>query len=110
MWQRRYGGDPGIVGTAEIGMRMVFGAPRASILSLVVGEGLRLSAAGMVAGVIGAFAVTRVMASMLVGVHPSDPVTFAAIIALFALIAATASWLPARRASRLDPMQAIRDE
>ena len=64
----------------------------------------------MVAGLIGAFAVTRVMASMLVGVNPTDPVTFAAIIALFALIAATASWVPARRASRLDPIEAIRDE
>jgi predicted permease len=94
--------------TAEIGMRMVFGAPRASILNLVVGEGLRLSAAGVAAGLIGAFAVTRVMASMLVGVEPTDPITFAGMIALFLAIAAIASWLPARRASRLDPMQAIR--
>jgi putative ABC transport system permease protein len=96
--------------TAEIGMRMVFGAPRASILNLVVGEGLRLSAAGMVAGLAGALAVTRVMASMLVGVNPTDPITFAVIVLLFAVIALTASWLPARRASRLDPMDAIREE
>src|SRR6185369_2937113 len=61
--------------TAEIGMRMVFGAPRSSILSLVVGEGLRLSAAGIAIGLAGAFAITRVMASMLVGVNPTDPVT-----------------------------------
>ena len=96
--------------SAEIGMRMVFGAPRASILNLVVGEGLRLSAAGVVVGLIGAFALTRVMESMLVGVNPTDPITFAAIVVLFVVIAATASWLPARRASRLDPMQAIREE
>jgi len=96
--------------TAEIGMRMVFGAPRASILNLVVGEGLRLTAAGVVVGLIGAFAVTRVLANMLVGVHPADPTTFAGIVVLFVVIAATASWLPARRASRLDPMQAIREE
>ncbi len=96
--------------TSEIGMRMVFGAPRASILGLVVGEGLRLGAAGVVAGLIGAVAITRVMASMLVGVNPTDPITFAAIVVLFALIAVTASWLPARRASRLDPMHAIREE
>jgi putative ABC transport system permease protein len=96
--------------TAEIGMRMVFGAPRASILNLVVGEGLRLSAAGMVAGCAGALAVTRVMASMLVGVNPTDPITYAAIVLLFAAIAVTASWLPARRASRLDPMHAIREQ
>jgi putative ABC transport system permease protein len=96
--------------TAEIGMRMVFGAPRASILNLVVGEGLRLSAAGMIVGLAGALAVTRVMGSMLVGVNPADPITFAAIVALFAAIAVAASWVPARRASRLDPMSAIREE
>jgi putative ABC transport system permease protein len=96
--------------TAEIGMRMVFGAPRASIVNLVVGEGLRLSAAGIVIGLAGAFAITRVMASMLVGVNPTDPITFAAIVALFAIVAVTASYLPARRASRLDPMNAIREE
>ena len=96
--------------TAEIGMRMVFGAPRTSILNLVVGEGLRLSAAGIAIGLAGAFAITRVMASMLVGVNPTDPVTFAAIVALFALIATVASWIPARRASRLDPMAAIRED
>jgi putative ABC transport system permease protein len=96
--------------TAEIGMRMVFGAPRSSILNLIVGEGLKLSAAGIVIGLAGAFATTRVMASMLVGIAPTDPLTFAAIVALFGIIAVTASWLPARRASRLDPMAAIREE
>jgi predicted permease len=94
--------------TAEIGMRMVFGAPRASILQLVVGEGLRLSAAGILVGVAGALAVTRVMASMLVGVEPTDPTTFAAIAVLFVVVAGAASWVPAQRASRLDPMEAIR--
>ena len=96
--------------TAEIGMRMVFGAPRSSILALVVGEGLRLGAAGTAVGLFGAFAVTRVMASLLVGVNPTDPLTFAGMVALFGVIAAVASWLPARRASRLDPMHAIREE
>ncbi len=96
--------------TAEIGMRMVFGAPRGSIVTLVVGEGLRLSAAGIVLGLAAAVAVTRLMASLLVGVSPTDPVTFAAIIALFALIAMAASYAPARRAAKLDPMQAIRQE
>jgi putative ABC transport system permease protein len=96
--------------TAEIGMRMVFGAPRASILNLVVGEGLKLSAAGIAIGLAGAFTITRVMASMLVGVKPTDPVTFAAIVVVFGIVAVTASYLPARRASRLDPMNAIRRE
>ena len=96
--------------TAEIGMRMVFGAPRLSILTLVVGEGLKLSAAGIVVGVAGALAITRVMASILVGVTPTDPITFGAIVVLFAMIALAASWIPALRASGLDPLNAIREE
>jgi putative ABC transport system permease protein len=64
----------------------------------------------MAAGLAGAVAVTRVMSSMLVGVEPTDPATFGIIVLLFTLIATTASWLPARRASRLDPMSAIREE
>jgi putative ABC transport system permease protein len=96
--------------TAEIGMRLVFGASRSSILSLVVSEGLRLSAVGMIAGLAGALAITRVMASMLVGVNAADPLTCAAIVLLFGLVAIAASWLPARRAAGLDPMHAIREE
>jgi putative ABC transport system permease protein len=96
--------------TAEIGLRMVFGAEAGSILGLVVGEGLKLSVGGMVLGLAGALAVTRVMASMLVGIQPTDPVTFGAIIVVFAVIALAASWVPAFRASRLDPMVALREE
>jgi len=96
--------------TAEIGMRMVFGAPRRSILTLIVGEGLRLSLGGIVIGAVAAAAVTRVMTSMLVGVSATDPLTFAAIVMLFVTIAVVASWVPARRAARLDPMVALREE
>jgi ABC-type antimicrobial peptide transport system permease subunit len=96
--------------TAEIGMRMVFGAPRGSILNLIVGEGLRLSAAGIGVGLMAAAAVTRVLSSMLVGVGPTDPTTFVSIVLLFGVITVTASWLPARHASRLDPMDALREE
>ncbi|HMF94875.1 MAG TPA: ABC transporter permease [Vicinamibacterales bacterium] len=96
--------------TSEIGMRMVFGAPRRSILNLVVGEGLRLSVAGMIVGVVGALAITRLMTSMLVGVDASDPATFVAIAVLFSVIAMVASLVPAQRAARLDPMAAIREE
>jgi ABC-type antimicrobial peptide transport system permease subunit len=89
---------------------MVFGAEPGSILGLVVGEGLKLSAGGMAVGLAGALAITRVMASMLVGIQPTDPVTFAGIIVLFAGIALAASWVPAFRASRLDPMVALRED
>lgn len=91
-------------------MRMVFGASRASVLTLIVGEGLKLSAAGVVVGALAAAAVTRVMTSMLVGVSPTDPLTFAAIVMLVVTIALVASCVPARRAARLDPMVALREE
>jgi putative ABC transport system permease protein len=96
--------------TAEIGMRMVFGAPRTTIVQMIVGEGLRLSVIGMIVGFAGALALTRVIGSMLVGVTATDPPTFVAIGVLFMAIAAIASSLPARRAARLDPMTAIREE
>ena len=96
--------------TAEIGVRMVFGAPKSTIFQLVIGQGLKLTAVGVVLGLVGAFLVTRVMESMLVGVTPTDPVTFASIAVLFTLIAAAACWLPARRAAGLDPAAALREE
>ena len=96
--------------TAEIGMRMVFGAPRGSILQLIVSEGLKLSAIGVVIGLAAAAPVTRLLASMLIGVSPTDPVTFSAIVVVFVVIAAAASWVPARRASRLDPIAALRHD
>ncbi len=96
--------------TAEIGVRMALGAAPRGIFGLIVGYGLRLSAAGLAAGAAAALAVTRVMTSMLVGVRPADPATFVAMAAAFAAIAAAASWLPARRAARLDPTRALREE
>jgi predicted permease len=96
--------------TAEIGVRMAFGASSANILNLVAGHGLKLSALGIGLGLLAAFAVTRMMSTMLVGVSPTDPLTFAAIAAFFLSITALACWIPARRASRLDPVVALRDE
>jgi len=96
--------------TAEIGVRMALGAAPAGIFKLIVSHGMRLSVAGILAGLAGALAVTRVMSSMLIGVKPSDPVTYAVMAALFLLIAALSSYLPARRAAALDPSVALRGE
>ena len=96
--------------TSEIGVRMALGAQKGSIFQLVIGQGLRLSGAGILLGAARALALTRVMSSMLVGVKPSDPLTFGAIGLLFAGIAAAACRLPARRAAGLDPTVALREE
>lgn len=96
--------------TAEIGVRMAFGASSTSVFQLVASQGFRLAAVGIVAGLLAAFALTRVMASMLVGVSPTDPVTFAAIAVFFLAVTALACWVPARRAARLDPVVALREE
>jgi predicted permease len=96
--------------TSEIGIRIALGAGRMSILQLIAGQGLRLSAAGIAAGLITAFILTRVMTSMLVGVKATDPTTFASMILVFFAIAAIASWLPARRAAGLDPNTALREQ
>ena len=96
--------------TREIGIRVALGAEKASILRLVVGRGLGLVGAGVVLGLIAAFALTRTLASLLYGVGPRDPATFAAIPLLLAVIALAASWLPARRAAALDPMRTLRVE
>jgi putative ABC transport system permease protein len=96
--------------TAEIGVRMALGAAPSRIFSLVVGQGLWLSATGIGIGVIAAAVVTRVMASMLVGVKATDPTTFVAIVLFFFMIAAVACWIPAWRASSLDPTVALREE
>ena len=96
--------------TAEIGVRMALGAAPMGIFKLAIGQGLLLTAAGIGLGLAAAFGLTRVMASMLVGVTTTDPATFAAMIALFFLIAVMASWAPARRAAGLDPVAALREE
>ena len=96
--------------TTEIGVRMAFGASRRSIVSLIIGQGLRLSAGGIVLGIIAAVALTRVMASLLVGVSATDPATFAVMAIVFTLIAAFAAWIPAQRAAGLNPNVALRDE
>jgi putative ABC transport system permease protein len=96
--------------TAEIGVRMALGSSKWEIFSLVIGQGMRLSVAGIGTGLVAAFALTRVMRTMLVGVAPTDPLTFGSVALLFGAIAALACWIPARRAAGLDPITALRDE
>ena len=95
--------------TAEIGVRMALGASPNRILRLVVGQGLRLSAAGIALGLAAALVFTRGLTTMLVGVKPGDPATFAVMGVVFVAIAAVASWLPARRAAGLAPTTALRE-
>jgi putative ABC transport system permease protein len=96
--------------TAEIGVRMALGAAPSRIFRLMVGKGLFLSVIGIGIGLLASFLVTRVLASMLVEVKPTDPVTFGSVAVLFLVIAFLASWLPALRAAGLDPTTALRNE
>jgi putative ABC transport system permease protein len=96
--------------TKEIGLRMALGAAPSSVFRFVAGQGLVLSAAGLGIGLAAALGLTRSIASMLVGVKPGDPATFASMAALFLAIAFVASWLPARRAANLDPSAALRED
>jgi predicted permease len=95
--------------TAEIGVRMALGAQPGRIFELIVGQGLRLTGVGIAVGLLAAFLLTRLMATMLVGVRPTDPLTFATMAVLFFALAALASWLPAWRAASLDPNAALRE-
>jgi predicted permease len=96
--------------TAEIGVRMALGAAPAGIFQLIVGFGLRLSGVGILVGLAAAGVLTRAMSSMLIGVKPTDPLTYAVMAVAFFGIAAISSWVPARRAAALDPTVALRGE
>jgi putative ABC transport system permease protein len=93
----------------EIGVRMALGADRRAVANLVVGQGLTVAAVGVVLGLAGAFAVTRLLAALLFAVSPTDPATFALVPVLLLGVAALASYLPARRAAAVEPSEALRD-
>jgi putative ABC transport system permease protein len=96
--------------TREIGIRMALGAETRAVLKLVVGHGMALTAAGVALGLVGAVAVTRVLKSWLFGVSATDPLTFAVIASLLMSVAMAACFVPARRATKVDPMIALRHE
>jgi len=97
-------------GTREIGIRVALGATRRNIVSLVVRQGMALALSGVAIGLAGAVMLTRLIRSLLFGVEATDPVTFVGIALLLGLVALLASYIPARRASRVDPLVALRYE
>ena len=94
--------------TSEIGIRMAFGAGNQQIGRLVIGHGMRLAAIGVVVGLAGAALLTQTLSSLLVGVTSTDPATYGAIATLFLIVAILACYIPARRATRVDPMVSLR--
>ncbi len=94
--------------TQEIGVRLALGAGRSQVLAMVLRQGLSLAAVGIVVGLTGAFVLTRLMESLLYEVRPNDPITFVAVAAAVLLVALVASVLPARRATKVSPVTALR--
>ncbi len=96
--------------THEIGVRLSLGASRAGVMRLIVGQGMALAVIGAAAGIAGALALGRLVTKLIYGVKPTDPLTFAAVAATLGLVALAATYIPARRASRVNPVEALRHE
>ena len=109
-------GIAGVIGfsvaqrTREIGVRIALGAARGDVLRLVVGESVRLAGAGLAAGLVGAFFLSRLLRGALFGIAPTDPGTFVVVACLVGATALAAAYVPARRAANVDPMIALREE
>jgi ABC-type antimicrobial peptide transport system permease subunit len=96
--------------TQEIGLRMAIGAEPGQVLRMIIGGGMKLAAIGVAVGIAGALALANLVASMLYGVTPFDPASYAGTAGVLLAVAALACWLPARRAMRVDPLVALRQE
>jgi ABC-type antimicrobial peptide transport system permease subunit len=96
--------------TREIGVRMALGARRSEVAALVLRDALKVVGAGLAAGGIAAFVTGRMLTTLLFNVSPSDPAAYAVVLSVLAVVTLAAAYLPARRASRVDPMLALRSE
>jgi ABC-type antimicrobial peptide transport system permease subunit len=96
--------------TNEIGVRMALGAHASQVLGMIMSQGLRLVLLGGLVGLIGAFAASRALQSLLFGIASYDPMTFAAVLGLLGLVTSIAVWIPARRATLVDPIAALRED
>ncbi len=96
--------------TREMGIRMALGAQRSSVLGLIIKQGLKLAAVGVLVGILGAWGMTRLMSSLLFGVTPTDSITIALVVLVLGLVALVACYVPARRATKVDPLVALREE
>jgi ABC-type antimicrobial peptide transport system permease subunit len=96
--------------THEIGVRIALGTQRSDVSHLVLGHGARMAGIGVIGGVVAAFALTRLLSSLLFGVSATDPLTFVVVAILLTLVALAACYIPARRAMRVDPVVALRCE
>jgi putative ABC transport system permease protein len=96
--------------TRELGIRLALGATKRDVLRLIIGQGVKLALAGLALGLAGSFALMRMLKTMLFGVSAADPLTFTASALLLLLVALLACWIPARRATKVDPLVALKYE